>query len=150
MATEGKLAQECILCDIDPATNKTFIKSYEYYTVLANFKQPTLGAVLIVLDRHIPKLSDWNIDERAEYPIVVDDVENALEQAFQPDRINHEMLANKVNHVHWHVVPRYQHERVFANNTWSDENYGVRAKLNMPEKGQIIIEQVVAELQKHL
>ena len=143
------MVTDCILDNLDE-NNPTYIREYEFWTVLANFKQPTLGANLIVLNRHTPKLSAMTEDENYEYLHVVTAVENALDQAFQPNMVNHLMLANTVNHVHYHVVPRYQQEKVFAGNRWIDENYGTIPKLKVSEKPQEIITAVIEELQKYL
>ena len=50
----------------------------------------------------------------------------ALNAAFQPDRINLAHLANRLHHVHWHVVPRYaeQGTHEFAGHTFVDKRRG--------------------------
>lgn len=34
-------------------------------------------------------------------------VARSIMEAFAPERINYECLGNQINHVHWHVIPRY-------------------------------------------
>jgi diadenosine tetraphosphate (Ap4A) HIT family hydrolase len=150
MVIDRKLDEDCILCDINPAENNTFIRQYQFFTVLANFKQPTLGASLIVLNRHVSRLSEFIAAEKKEYWTVVDAVEYALDSAFEPDGVNYLMMANTVPHIHWHVVPRYKDPRQLAGARWVDENYGTRAKLKTKQKSLEIISAVVQEFQKYL
>ena len=39
-----------------------------------------------------------------------------------PDKINLASLGNQVAHIHWHVIPRYTHDRHFPDAIWAQPN----------------------------
>ena len=132
----------CGLCDIDPRTNKTFVKDYGLWTLLVNRKQPTLGSALLVLNRHVEWLPDLTDEEAVNYLHAARELEEKLKGVFKPDMVNHLMLANVVRHLHYQVVPRYSGEQKFANRYWRDPNYGGMPVLDVPVKQQRIIDAV--------
>ncbi|NQU99010.1 HIT family protein [Candidatus Woesearchaeota archaeon] len=136
---------DCSYCDI-PTSGKPLIKNYENWTLLLNFKQPTLGSVVLSLNRHIENLSDLEKQEQEEYFVAVNELEYALRESFQPDMINHMMLANKVRHLHYHNVPRYETPREFAGQTWVDETYGKMPVLAKDVKNDALLETIANEI----
>src|SRR3954465_8929814 len=77
----------------------------------------------------------------------------ALQAASPPDRINYAHLANRTNHVHWHVVPRYEAdpERHFAGHAFYDERQGMifrtKARGRVPRE---VADAIAAELRGYL
>ncbi|MEK9939936.1 MAG: HIT domain-containing protein, partial [Methylotenera sp.] len=47
-------------------------------------------------------------------------VELALREMFNPDKINLASLGNKTPHLHWHVIPRFEHDKHFPNSHWGE------------------------------
>lgn len=134
--------EDCVLCEVG-VINPTFIYNFDYWTLLANYMQPTLGSVLLVLNRHSERgLFGLTHDEEYNYWSSVRKIESSLRKSFNPDMINHLMLANVVKHTHYHIVPRYSSERNFANNVFVDGTYGHTPKLTQERKPQDIIDAV--------
>ena len=142
--------EECALCDIDSDTNPTFIKEYEYWTVLTSYSPTTLGSSLIVLNRHAQQLSELTEKEITDYLTIVKDLEHALKESFNPDMINYLMLANVVRHVHYHVVPRYEKDIEFAGIIWKDERYGHSPILSHERKDDNTLQQIIEKLSENL
>ena len=112
---------KCKLCFYDEST---FIKKFNHWTLLINCMQPTLGSTLVVLNRHIPDLSDIKICEATDYWNITNELEKSLKASFNPERINHLMLADAIQHVHYHVVPQYQEPRWFGGMTFTNKKFG--------------------------
>ncbi len=140
---------KCDLCDLKE-NNPTFIHSFPYWTLLANYMQPTLGSVLLVLNRHSEDLSDLCSLEEKSYFDAVKSIERSLRESFNPDMINHLMLANVVRHTHYHIVPRYEKSRDFKGHNFVDETYGHMPKLTQERKSPEIIEVVKGEILANL
>ena len=51
---------------------------------------------------------------------VVFAVETAVREVILPDKINLASLGNKTPHVHWHVIPRFSHDKHFPNSHWGE------------------------------
>lgn len=63
-------------------------------------------------------MSDLPPPDRARMMKVVFAVETALREALNPDKINLASLGNKTPHIHWHVIPRFEHDKHFPNSHW--------------------------------
>lgn len=137
----------CILCELSEE-NSTFIKGFEYWTLLVNYMQPTLGSSLIVLNRHVSNLSNVTNKEHLEHLKIVKKLEKILKDSFDPDKINYLMLANVVEHVHYHVLPRYEKGRFFGGSDWTDEAYGHTPRLSSDKKSQKVLSCIISKIQK--
>lgn len=72
----------------------------------------------VELLEHVKEMSDLPPQDRARMMKVVFAVETALRMVFNPDKINLASLGNKTPHIHWHVIPRYEHDKHFPNSHW--------------------------------
>ncbi len=67
---------------------------------------------------HVKEMSDLPPPDRARMMKVVFAVETALREALNPDKVNLASLGNKTPHIHWHVIPRFEHDKHFPNSHW--------------------------------
>jgi diadenosine tetraphosphate (Ap4A) HIT family hydrolase len=117
--------------------------------------QTYLGRSMVYLrSRAIDDPLELTAEERDElWEEVLPALAAALRAAFAPDRINYAHLANRTNHVHWHVVPRYEAEpeRWFAGQRFLDNRQGMIFRTHrrgrMPRE---VLEAIAAELRSHL
>jgi diadenosine tetraphosphate (Ap4A) HIT family hydrolase len=65
------------------------------------------GYTVLILKTHATELSQLGHDVRHACFEVMCLMARAIETAFQPHKLNYEMLGNQVPHLHWHVFPRY-------------------------------------------
>jgi diadenosine tetraphosphate (Ap4A) HIT family hydrolase len=77
------------------------------------------GFVRVILARHAREMGDLSREERDALMSVVFDVESAVRETMQPDKMNLASLGNMTPHVHWHVVPRFADDRHFPNPIWA-------------------------------
>ena len=77
------------------------------------------GFVRVILGRHAREMGDLSREERDKLMAVVFEVEAAVRETMQPDKMNLASLGNMTPHVHWHVVPRYRDDRHFPNPIWA-------------------------------
>jgi diadenosine tetraphosphate (Ap4A) HIT family hydrolase len=69
---------------------------------------------------HIKEMTDLAPQDRSRMMKVVFAVETALREALNPDKINLASLGNKTPHIHWHVIPRFEHDKHFPNSHWGE------------------------------
>ena len=141
-----KKCDRCGLYDEYP----TFIKQFMHWTLLINYMQPTLGSALVVLNRHVSDLSDIKLYEAKDYWDITNLLEKSLKLSFNPQRINHLMLANAVKHVHYHVVPRYSEPREFEGMTFTDEKFGHMPILTKSRLDEKILGSIKAKILENL
>lgn len=85
--------------------------------------QATLGAGILSLRRYCERLSDITAAEGADLAGMVKIIEGSLQKNFAYDKINYLMLMMVDPHLHYHVLPRYSTERIFAGETWTDAGW---------------------------
>jgi diadenosine tetraphosphate (Ap4A) HIT family hydrolase len=69
---------------------------------------------------HVKEMTDLPSAQRARMMKTVFAVELALRELFNPDKINLASLGNKTPHIHWHVIPRFEHDKHFPNSHWGE------------------------------
>lgn len=77
------------------------------------------GFCRVILNRHVKEMTDLGLPERERLMSVVFSVEQAIREIMQPEKINLASLGNMTPHVHWHVIPRFKHDKTFPNPIWA-------------------------------
>jgi diadenosine tetraphosphate (Ap4A) HIT family hydrolase len=78
------------------------------------------GHCILVLDlRHATRPDQLT---RSEWQSFCDDLyvaQHAIERVVRPDHMNVASLGNVMPHLHWHIVPRYEHDPRWGAPIWS-------------------------------
>lgn len=77
------------------------------------------GYLRVVLNRHVPEMTDLDDEERAQVMNAVWACERVLRELFRPHKVNVASLGNQVPHLHWHVIARRRDDRHFPDPVWS-------------------------------
>jgi len=132
---------DCSIC-IQLATESIFkIKEFTDSILFLNEDQFFKGYCILEYKKHIEELFELSEFERNLYMKEVAHVAKSLQQAFRPDKINYELLGNKVPHLHWHIIPRFKGDPAWPEPVWSRPHLAV----SLPTD-QVV--QVVSEIQK--
>ncbi|RKR06945.1 diadenosine tetraphosphate (Ap4A) HIT family hydrolase [Kushneria sinocarnis] len=99
------------------------IREYEHWSVLLRPAQATLGSLVLVARGTQTEFSALPPAAFGELATVTADLEHALHQAFDHDRLNYLMLMMVDPQVHFHVLPRYARSREFAGVTFADPGW---------------------------
>jgi diadenosine tetraphosphate (Ap4A) HIT family hydrolase len=84
----------------------------------------------VELIEHIKEMTDLVPEDRSRMMKVVFAVETAVREVIVPDKVNLASLGNHTPHMHWHVVPRFKHDKHFPNSHWGEV---VRGNTSQPE-----------------
>jgi len=72
------------------------------------FKEQTYhGRCLVAYDHHVNDLNELDEKERNAFMDDVTRVTRAMQELFQPEKINYGMYADKLCHLHVHLAPKY-------------------------------------------
>lgn len=88
------------------------------------------GFCRVVWNAHVREMSDLSIEARDTLMHAVYRVESALRLSLNPDKINLASLGNMTPHLHWHVIPRFQHDATFPKPIWVETNVSPVATLD--------------------
>lgn len=107
----------------DYTTN--IIKKYNYWTAFVHPNQGYLGRCLIWCTReNAQDLSEATIEELSELSEIIIELKPAIERSFNADWMNYSFLGNGDRHLHCHMVPRYEKEKVFYGIEFVDTRWG--------------------------
>lgn len=114
----------CLICDriemIKNGTNPYFVKELETGYVVIGDNQHFYGYTLFLYKDHSKtELFQLNMQERKKFLEEMSIVAEAVSNAFEPEKMNYELLGMGDAHIHWHLYPRRKGDI---------ENYGNNGK----------------------
>ncbi|MBT4446980.1 HIT domain-containing protein [archaeon] len=100
------------------------IKKYQFWDIMLHPNQCHLGRCILWCKRKdADDFIETTSKEREEFFKITKDLNNTLTELWQPDRMNYASLGNRTNHLHIHIIPRYQKDRSFLNTKFTDERW---------------------------
>lgn len=101
------------------------VKQFDKWKVYVHQSQCYLGRLYIAANREDDvDLFDITGAEREEFFDVGKKVKKALNELFNPDRLNYVNLQNEWHHLHIHIIPRYSLLRTFDGINFVDDKWG--------------------------
>lgn len=100
---------ECLYCQNNDTLRDLMIeiKSLRVSRVFLFREQTYRGRCLVAYNGHVNDLNELSDDERNAFMADVADVTRAMQQAFQPEKINYGAYSDKLSHLHFHLAPKY-------------------------------------------
>ena len=106
----------CPLCD---PINLPVLWQCDEISVI-NAQEPDYpGFCRVIWRQHQTEMTQLEPGQRQQLMAIVFAVEQVLVARLQPDKINLASLGNQVAHLHWHVIPRFKHDRHFPDAIWA-------------------------------
>ncbi|WP_340066159.1 HIT family protein [Ascidiimonas aurantiaca] len=121
---------DCILCKIKEQTvpYSGVIAKTKYWTIMVSREQHTLGTLIVFHNTHTVRFSSISKQALLEFQHIQVTFEKALSSLFNPDLFNYLQCGNQVEHLHFHLIPRYKSSRNYHNQEFVDINYGNSVK----------------------
>lgn len=95
----------------------------EHWSVLVRPAQPTLGSLVLCANADVRAFGDLPAAAFAEQGELVRRIEQLLHEFVGYEKINYLMLMMVDPQVHFHVLPRYDGERVLNGRTYRDSGW---------------------------
>lgn len=77
------------------------------------------GFCRVIWNAHVSEMTDLKPEERSVLMKTVCQVESALREVMQAEKINLASLGNMVPHLHWHLIPRFSDDAHFPSPVWA-------------------------------
>lgn len=71
-------------------------------------EQSHKGRVIVAHKNHVGEMLELTPEERADFIENVNHVAVAVHKAFNPDKVNYGAYSDTLNHLHFHLVPKYK------------------------------------------
>lgn len=116
-----KLNEDCWMCRglLDPP-HLIFFQSPTSVGKL-NPDQFFTGYSFVTLKWHEEELYQLTDRERKSFLEDMSTIARTLSEAFQPDKMNYELLGNGVPHLHWHLIPRFKADPFWGRPIWTGQ-----------------------------
>lgn len=106
-------------CPICQAENEDVLLQTDHLRVIAVHDEPDVPAFCrVIWQAHVAEMTDLQPAQRHELMETVYRVEAAMRQVLRPVKINLASLGNKVPHLHWHVIARFDTDAHFPAPVW--------------------------------
>lgn len=110
------MAAACELCE-ESGGEILFRNEQLRVVLIADANYP--GFCRVIWNAHVKEMTDLAIEDRSTLMRAVCQVEAALREIMQPEKINLACLGNMVPHLHWHLIPRFTDDAHFPNPIWA-------------------------------
>jgi len=140
------------LADLKAVPADELVAELPHSIVLLGRWQYYRGYCVVVYRRHVTELSQLDDAARRGYFDDMCHVAGAIEDCFQPRKLNYELLGNQCPHLHWHIFPRYAEDPERLQPVWvaldrAEANLACR---DMFQSGPCPRKETVAALRKEL
>lgn len=113
----------CLICQriksIKKGKNPYFIRELKTgYVVLGDY-QFFKGYTLFLCKLHKTEVHQLSPSFRRQFLWEMSLVAEAVFLAFQPQKLNYELLGNTDQHMHWHIFPRHKNDLLPNNTIWN-------------------------------
>jgi len=100
----------CFYCDKDQQLYDLMVEicKLSVSTVYLFREQTYRGRCNVVFNKHAGNLFELSDAELGSFILDVSKTAKALNKIFSPDKINYGAYADKMQHLHMHVVPKYE------------------------------------------
>ncbi|MGL5330104.1 MAG: HIT family protein [Peptostreptococcaceae bacterium] len=104
------MSNNCFYCEKNDALKELMIEICELEaSTLYLFKEQTYsGRCLVAFKGHKNELFDLNDEERDLFMKDVARAAKAMKQAFNVNKVNYGAYSDKMPHLHFHLVPKYE------------------------------------------
>src|SRR5690349_18079482 len=100
----------CFYCSKDQRLNDLMIEICQLgVSTLYLFREQTYkGRCIVAYNKHVNELFELNEKELELFMKDVTKVAAAVKRAFSPNKINYGAYSDKLPHLHFHIVPKYE------------------------------------------
>ena len=101
--------KECLYCQNNDTLHSLMIEVAKLsVSRMFIFKEQTYhGRCLVAYDKHVDDLNLLSDEERNAFMSDVAKVTRAMQKVFNPDKINYGAYSDTLEHLHFHLIPKY-------------------------------------------
>jgi diadenosine tetraphosphate (Ap4A) HIT family hydrolase len=134
---------DCSICRHLAKESLFEIKAFSDSVLYLNEDQFFKGYCILEYRVHVKELFDLSDKERDLYIRHLSIAARAIQRVLCPDKMNYELLGNKVPHLHWHLIPRFKDDFAWSDPIWSRAHL----PLQLPEQES---NHIISEIRKNL
>ncbi len=114
----------CLICEnvarLERGENPQLIQEFKHSYLVLGDHQFYQGYSVILLKEHVRELHELDANTQQGLFAEVMAAGRAVHAAFQPWKMNYSCYGNQVQHVHWHIFPRYESDPQHFSPPWAN------------------------------
>ena len=135
----------CVICEridmIKNESNPYFVAELETGYVVIGDHQRFKGYTLFLCKKHVSELHHLEHKYKMKFLEEMSLVAQAVQKAFNAEKMNYELLGNGDSHVHWHLFPRNNGDMKVKGPVWwvpKEEMYDDKFRPSQKELSDLI------------
>lgn len=104
------MKKDCIFCKIVKEKLEPFIYEDKKVIALASKYSTNPGHMVVFLKKHTENMNGISINDYLHLQKVVKRYYKQLMKNYKPEKIYIMLLAEEVEHIHFHLIPRYKND----------------------------------------
>jgi diadenosine tetraphosphate (Ap4A) HIT family hydrolase len=118
--------------------NPFFIYEFRHSIFVLGMHQYFQGYSLILLKEHVRELHELDENDQRELFGELMIAGKAVFEAFEPWKMNYSCYGNTVEHIHWHIFPRYLEDPDHRNHPWLHVSEFDKYAVNQKRRSELI------------
>jgi diadenosine tetraphosphate (Ap4A) HIT family hydrolase len=106
-------------CELCTQTGGELIWQNDQLRVVLVDDKHFAGFTRVIWQEHVSEMTDLSPEHRSLLMKTVCLVETIQREVLKPHKVNLASLGNMTPHLHWHVIPRFEHDANFPNPVWA-------------------------------
>lgn len=113
----------CPYCNLlsNSTEDDTYICKMTSGTLFLNFNQSFKGRCIFMLNHHEEDIAALDSNIFINFNLDLLKIIRAIKSVFEPTLINVGMFGNKIRHLHWHIIPRYEGDSNWGGVPWPNK-----------------------------
>ena len=135
--------QDCLICERlkswKEGKNVSVIHEFKHSVFVVGDYQMDFykGYSLILLKDHVRELHDLSEKIQQELFLEVMRAGKIINDCFKPWKMNYTCLGNKDQHIHWHIIPRYQIDPHHQSLPWTGIDFSQEERVSNDQAKKI-------------
>lgn len=112
--------ESCTICQrlLTIKDSPLLIKEFEHSFLVLGDHQFFNGYCVVHYKKHVRDLYELSPQIQSELFLEVMQAAKAINKAFSPWKLNYSCYGNVVEHIHWHIFPRYESDPDLRMHPW--------------------------------
>lgn len=113
---------DCSICSfiakLRTEGDSRFVYEFDKSWLVLGSHQYFRGYCLLLYKQHVRELHELDRPDYLQLSQELYLASQAIAKAFQPWKLNHACLGNQDQHIHWHIIPRYETDPDHTQHPW--------------------------------
>ncbi len=123
---EVEVEENCLVCRMlqlwKEGDYPYFVHEFDLSIMVLSFHQFYRGYCMLLLKNHVRDLHDMSEEQERLFYTELMRAGRAIYRTFKPWKMNYANYGNRMQHIHWHAIPRYEGDPNLKVEPWANKD----------------------------